>query len=268
MRHAVARSAVLAATVALAVACTGEAGVTIGPPPSTGPSTGPSTADAASPSGAAGTAATEEAAETGTGGKGAPATSTQRPASVGPGADIPASVMLEPTDFPAGRVVRDQTDVLALPPTEPAACQPRTAFPSDRYRYGARTREIDSDQPESGFVFETAVRYSAGRAGQAMTEMRRVLAACHSYPEPEAPSTIVSYRLERERFAGDDALLVLRSVRSPTSQPGSQYITVVRLGDVLLTTTSTGSEATASLGLALKLADVGARRGACLRSSC
>jgi len=42
----------------------------------------------------------------------------------------------------------------------------------------------------------------------------------------------------------------------------------VRLGDVLLTTTSTGSEATASLGLALKLADVGARRGACLRSSC
>lgn len=266
MRHATVRSAVLAATLALAVACTADRGMTIGPPHSTAPSTGGagtpgtgSTGTEATGTGAAGT----EAAGTG-------ATATRRPASIGPGADIPASVMLQPADWPDGRVRAERTGVAALPLTEPSACQPHTAFPSDRHRYGARTRTIFSDVPESGGVDEVAVRYSAGRAAQAMAEMRRVLAACHSYPSPDAhfPGATVSYRLERERFAGDDALLVLRSFRPTTGRVETEYITVVRLGDALLTTTSNSGEATANLGLALRLATAGARRAACLRSSC
>ena len=161
--------------------------------------------------------------------------------------------------------------VTALPQTEPSACQPRTAYPSDRYRYGARIRGISSDAPESGGVEEVAVRYSAGRAAQAMAEMRRVLATCRSYrPAPDvSPPATRSYRLERERFAGDDALLVRLSDRDDASgRVWSDYITVVRLGDALLTTTSEIGEGSVSTGLALHLAAVGAQRAACLRSTC
>ena len=61
---------------------------------------------------------------------------------------------------------------------------------------------------------------------------------------------------------------MLRSFRPTTGRVETEYITVVRLGDVLLTTSSESGEATANLGLALRLAAVGARRGACLRASC
>ena len=196
-------------------------------------------------------------------------TGIEGPASVGPGADIPASAMLQAADWPGGRIRTEQTELSALPQTEPSACQPRTAYPSDRYRYGARTRTISSDVPESGGVEEVAVRYSTGRAAQAMAEMRRVLAACHSYRDADFPGgAAVSYRLERQGFAGDDSLLVLRSHQPTTGRAATEYISVVRIGDALLTTSSNGGEATASLGLALRLATAGARRGACLRSSC
>ena len=275
MRHATVRSAVIAATLALAVACTADHGMTIGPPHSTAPSAGgagtsgtgstgtePAGTDPAGTDPAGTNAAGTEAAGTG-------ATATRRPASIGLGADIPASVMLQPADWPDGRVRGERTGVAALPQTEPSACQPHTAFPSDRHRYGARTRHISSDQPESGGVEEVAVRYSTGRAAQAMAEMRRVLAACHSYRDADFPGgAAVSYRLERQGFAGDDSLLVLRSHQPTTGRAATEYISVVRIGDALLTTSSNGGEATASLGLALRLATAGARRGTCLRSSC
>jgi len=271
MRAAVAGSAVLAAALALAVACTGEAGMTVGPPGSTAPS-------GASPAAASGGTASDrtgatgiEPAGTGTSGKGAtgtgaPTTGTERPASAGAG--IPASAMLPASDWPGGRVRAEHTSLSALPQTEPSACQEHTAFPSDRHRHGARTRSISSGVPESGGVDEVAVRYSAGRAAQAMAEMRRVLATCHSYPDPQWPGATVSYRLAREAVAGDDSLLVLRSVKPPTGRVETEYLSVVRLGDVLLTTTSETGEATANLSVALRLATTGARRGACLRSSC
>ena len=277
MRHATVRSAVLAATLAMAVACTADHGMTIGPPHSTAPSAGGA---GTSGTGSTGTdptgtdpAGTDPAgtdpAGTEAAGTGATANGGQRPASIGPGADIPASVMLQPGDWPDGRVRAEQTGVAALPQPEPSACQPHTAFPSDRHRYGARTRHISSDQPESGGVEEVAVRYSTGRAAQAMAEMRRVLAACHSYRDADFPGgAAVSYRLERQGFAGDDSLLVLRSHQPTTGRAATEYISVVRIRDALLTTSSNGGEATASLGLALRLATAGARRGACLRSSC
>lgn len=83
MRHATVRSAIRAAALALAAACTGEAAMTIGPPQSTPPA-----GDAGTP--ATGRTATEPsgtrtaAAEgTGTAGTGATATGGQRPASIG-----------------------------------------------------------------------------------------------------------------------------------------------------------------------------------------
>ena len=273
MRAAVAGSAVLAAALALAVACTGEAGMTVGPPGSTAPSgASPATASGGTASARAEPTRTESletaTAGEGTAGTGAPTTGTQRPASIGPGADIPASAMLRTSDWPGGRIRTEHVSPSALPQTEPSACQEHTAFPSDRHRYGARTRSISSDVPESGGVDEVAVRYSAGRAAQAMAEMRRVLATCHSYPDPQWPGATVSYRLAREAVAGDDSLLVLRSVTPPTGRVETEYLSVVRLGDVLLTTTSETGEATANLSVALRLATTGARRGACLRSSC
>jgi hypothetical protein len=177
--------------------------------------------------------------------------------------------MLQAADWPGGRVRTEHTELSTLPQTEPSACRRRTAYPSDRYRYGARTRTISSDVPESGGVEEVAVRYSTGRTAQAMAEMRRVLAACHSYRDADFPGgAAVSYRLERQGFAGDDSLLVLRSHQPTAGRAATEYISVVRIGDALLTTSSNGGEATASLGLALRLATAGARRGACLRSSC
>ena len=100
--------------------------------------------------------------------------------------------------------------------------------------------------------------------------MRRVLAACRSYRNADSTG-----RRGRELPAGsgsgspaDDSLRVLRSHRPATGRAATEYISVVRIGDALLTTSSNGGEATASLGLALRLATAGARRAACLRSSC
>jgi hypothetical protein len=178
--------------------------------------------------------------------------------------------MLLPTDWPGGRLRVSTTGVTTLTQTEPSACQARTAYPSDRYRVGARTVGITSDQPESGGVDEVIVRYAPGRAGPALAEMRRVLSACHSYrPAPGVvPTATRSYRLEGERFAGDDALLVRLTDRTDTGREYGDYITVVRIGNALITTTSELGEGTVDRGLALRLADVGARRGVCLRSTC
>lgn len=184
---------------------------------------------------------------------------------------VPDGVMLTAADWPAGKVLRAAgTLPTGLQPTEPAACQARTAYPSDRHRLAARTVSIASPEPESGGLLQIVVRYGPGRAAQAMAEMRRVLAACHRYrPDDVEPVWTRSYRLEAERFAGDDALLVRRADRADgTSRDWGYAISVVRVGDALVTTISEVGEGVADPAVAHRLAEVGARRAACLRTTC
>lgn len=184
---------------------------------------------------------------------------------------VPAGVMLRPGAWPGGVVRESETRLAGLAQTEPSACQAATAYPSDRHRLAARTVLIASDEPESGDVHQTVVRYAPGRADQAVAEMRRVLAACRSYRSELDPTTRVTvrYELQGQRFAGDDALLVRRADRQEgTTRDWADYVTVVRLGDSLVTTVSTLGEGVADPGLARRLAVTGARQAACLRSSC
>lgn len=175
--------------------------------------------------------------------------------------------MLRAVDWPKGRVRATTTGVGKLEQTEPSACQARTAYPGDRHRQAARTISIGSDEPESGGVHQIVVRYAPGRGVQAMAEMRRVLAACRGYRS--APDWTRRYALEAQRFAGDDALLVRIADRQDgTTRDWADYVSVVRLGDALVTTVSTGGEGVADLATARRLAAVGARRAACLRSTC
>jgi hypothetical protein len=74
---------------------------------------------------------------------------------------------------------------------------------------------------------------------------------------------------EGERFAGDDALLVRQVDRQAgEDREWTRYFTVVRVGDALLTTSSELGEGTADEAVARRLAAVGARRAACLRTTC
>lgn len=185
--------------------------------------------------------------------------------------DIPANTTLRPSDWPGGIRRESTTGVAALARTEPSACQDATAYPSDRHRLAGRTISISSDAPESGGVHQQIVRYAPGRATQAMAEMRRVLAACHSYRTGQvSPSATRTYRLEAERFAGDDALLARQSDRIDGfgTREFSDYFTMVRLGDAIVTTTSELGEGTADRAVALRLATAGADRAACLRDRC
>lgn len=184
---------------------------------------------------------------------------------------VPAGVMLRPAAWPGGRVRDSGTGVAALEQTVPSACQPKTAYPSDRHRIAARTVLIASDEPESGGVDQTVVRYAPGRAVQAMAEVRRVLAACTSYRTSldRATTFTVRHRLVAQRFTGDDSVLVLKADRQDgTTRDWSDYITVVRIGDALVTTTSTLGEGVADPDLARRLAGTGAQQAACLRDSC
>lgn len=187
------------------------------------------------------------------------------------GSAVPAAVMLRPAAWPGGRVRESGTGVAALEQTVPSACQPRTAYPSDRHRIAARTVLIASDEPESGGLDQTVVRYAPGRAVQAMAEVRRVLAACTSYRTSldRATTFTVRHRLVAQRFTGDDSVLVLKADRQDgTTRDWSDYITVVRVGDALVTTTSTLGEGVADPDLARRLAVTGAQQAACLRTSC
>lgn len=185
--------------------------------------------------------------------------------------DIPANTTLRPSDWPGGIRRESTTGVAALARTEPSACQDATSYPSDRHRLAGRTISIFSDAPESGGLHQEIVRYAPGRATQALAEMRRVLVACHSYRTGQvSPPALRAHRLEAERFAGDDALLVRRSDRidGAGTREWSDYFTMVRLGDAIITTTSERGEGTADRTVALRLARVGAARAACLRDRC
>lgn len=245
-----------AAALALLGGCTsGPEGL----PGTAAPVVGPS-----SSTGGTGLPTPSEAAGSGTGGGSGAASE------VGPVA-VSTRVMLRARDWPGGKVLREAgTGPEALQQTEPAACQDRTAFPSDRYRVAARMVSIGSDAPESGGLGEVVVRYAPGKATQAMTEMRRVLAACHRYrPTGTGPGWTRSYRLEAERFTGADALLVRRSDRlDGTTRNYSSAISVVQVGDALITTTTELGEGTVDPALARRLAAVGADRAACMRTTC
>lgn len=190
-----------------------------------------------------------------------PATS---PAAVPAG--IPLEAMLRGPDWPSGRVRSGTTGVAALGQTEPSACEEHTAYPSDSYRQAARTVTIASDVPESGDVTEAVLRYAPGRATQAMAEMRRVLGACPGYDT--GPGTR-RYRTDAQGFAGDDSLLVYRTDRQTGSaRDFAVYISVVRLGDALVSTTSSVGEAVADLPTAIRLAGRGVQRASCLSRTC
>jgi hypothetical protein len=266
--------AAVAAVALLLAGCSDDRKTAIGPPLPVGTSTpaqspGTTTAPVRAPAPTSTTPARTAPARTVPTGAAprstAPAPPAVRPAPVA----IPAAVMLRGSDWPGGTVRTGTTDLAALPQTEPSACQARTAFPSDRLRRAARTENIDSGQPESGGVFEQVVRYAPGGATQALAEMRRVLAACHSYrPVPEVvPGGTRIYSLESERFAGDDALLVRRADQA-TGRQWADYWSIVRLGDALVVTDSELGEGVADARVALRLATVGAARAACLRSTC
>lgn len=258
-----------AAALALLGGCTsgpeglpGTAAPVVGPSSSTG-GTGLPTPSEAAGSGAP-TPGSGTPSDAGTGGGSGAASE------VGPVA-VSTRVMLRARDWPGGKVLREAgTGPEALQQTEPAACQDRTAFPSDRYRVAARMVSIGSDAPESGGLGEVVVRYAPGKATQAMTEMRRVLAACHRYrPTGTGPGWTRSYRLEAERFTGADALLVRRSDRlDGTTRNYSSAISVVQVGDALITTTTELGEGTVDPALARRLAAVGADRAACMRTTC
>ncbi len=269
MHRPTALATVAFAALALVTGCTTEPAA-VGPPgrtPATTPAGGTVAGDdpaggtrsdgtAGGGSGAGGTAAG--------GGTGDPVDST-RPVSV------PATTTLRPSDWPGGIRRGGATGVAALARTEPSACQDDTAYPSDRHRLAGRTISIASDAPESGGLHQEIVRYAPGRAAQAMTEMRRVLAACHSYRTGQvSPPATRTYRLEAQRFAGDDALLVRLSDRIDGAGPRawSDYLTMVRTGDAIVTTTSELGEGTVDRAVALRLATLGAARAACLRDRC
>jgi hypothetical protein len=183
-------------------------------------------------------------------------------------ATIPDDAMLQGPDWPRGAVREDTSGVGRLAQTEPSACQAKTAYPSDRQRRVARMVAITSDDPESGGVSQTVVVYAPGRATEAMAEMRRVLATCTGGYGTEYDMKR-TYRLAGQKFLGDDSLLIRRADRpNGTDREYSAYISVVRLQDVLVTTSSELGEGVGDEALARRLADVGTRRAACLWKSC
>lgn len=208
-------------------------------------------------------AATPPTPSAGAGGPGA--TTPSEPALP---ATIPDDAVLQAGDWPGGRVTGGSDGVPSLEQTEPSACQKATAFPSDRYRQAARTVMISSAEPESGGVSQSVVRYAEGRGAEAMAEMRRVLSTCGAGYETELDMKR-TYELAGQKFVGDDALLIRRVDRpAGGDREYDPYITVVRLQDVLITTTSEVGEGVGDKALALKLADVGTRRAGCLWKTC
>ena len=259
------------AVLALIAGCTSD--TTADGPPGRDPgalASAMSTAETAPSGTAPGAGATRTADPTGTTDETGTTDKTGTTDSVRP-VGIPANTTLRPSDWPGGIRREGATGVTALAQTEPSACQDTTAYPSDRHRLAGRTIGISSDEPESGGMHEQIVRYAPGRAVQALAEMRRALAACHSYRTGQvSPRAVRTYRLEAQRFAGDDALLVRRSDRVDGAGPRewSDYITIVRIGDAVVTTISEQGEGTADRAIALRLATVAAARAACLRDRC
>ena len=209
-------------------------GMTIGPPHSTAPSAGgagrPPTGRRAGDRAEPGRPRRRRQPRR-SGRQGATATGGQRPASVGPGADIPASVMLQPADLPAGGSAAEQTErrraaadrAVGLPAPHRVPERPvpvRSADPRHRLRpTGVRLRLRDRgpllDRP--------------GRAGDDRDApgARRL---------PLVPGRRTSRERGRElpagaaeRFAGDDALLVLRS-HQPDHRPGGHRVHLGRPG--------------------------------------
>jgi hypothetical protein len=254
------------ALVALAAAgCSG------GPEERDGPAqpvvaAGPSRTAAATTTSAA-PAATTEPAGTPTG------TPTGTPVGTPARVAVPATVLLRGADWPGGKVTgTGPVGPGSYEQTEPAACQQDTAFPSDRHRLAGRAVSIASAEPESGGLHQVVVRYAPGRAAQLMAEARRVLAACTAGYRPAGTDEAWTrrYRLEAQGVAGDDSLLV-RQVDTLDQQPGREWATlvsIVRVGDAVLTTSSEVGEGAVDLALARTLATTGARRAACLRTTC
>jgi hypothetical protein len=109
--------------------------------------------------------------------------------------------------------------------------------------------------PESGGVAETIVRYRPGRAAETLAGMRRVLAACDGWHDPAAGGWTHRYRLEGQRFAGDDSLLVRNAdVQDGTDREWGPHLAIVRVGDVLITVVSEDGEGTSDAGRTLALA--------------
>lgn len=184
---------------------------------------------------------------------------------------MPAAVLLRPGDVgPTARVTTSTQGLATLPWTEPNACTDRTAFPSDRHRLAARTAGLAAPEPESGGVTEAVVRYAPGWGPTFLAEARRVLAACHGYTAgPPGGRVDRRYVLERAAVAGDDGLLVrVEDRQGGSTRAWTRFVTVVRVGDAVLTTSSEGGEGTADRDVALRLARVGADRAGCLRATC
>jgi hypothetical protein len=253
--------AALGGGVAIGMARSDRTAPAAGVPGAAGPSAAGPSASGPSASGpsASGTSPTDGPSPTGTStGTPAPAPATSPPAA----AEIPPQAMLRPADLSTSAPVRvtGTTGVASLHRTEPNACSPSTAYPTDRDRIAARTAGYSTpSEPESGGTYEAVVRYRPGRAAETLAGLRRALAACPG-GRRDADWTY-RYVLERQRFAGDDALLVRqRGVMDGSDRIWGPHIAIVRIGDYVITVETEVGEGVSIAERAVRLARAAAGR--------
>jgi hypothetical protein len=109
-----------------------------------------------------------------------------------------------------------------------------TDYPAQHHRAAARAAAFTQGHGhEVRLMLES---YADGWADQAVTDVRRVIAACPRYNDG---AVLSSQTIEAEGFAGDDSLMV-RSDHVEGANPAQQWWTaVVRLGGTVATVTGT-----------------------------
>ncbi|MCP2325453.1 hypothetical protein HDA40_003960 [Hamadaea flava] len=107
-------------------------------------------------------------------------------------------------------------------------------YPAQRHRAAARAAAFSQGHGrEVRLILEG---YADSWADQAMTDVRKVIAACPRYDDGEV---LASHTIEAEGFAGDDSLMV-RSDHVKGAEPAKEWWTaVVRRGSTVATVTGT-----------------------------
>jgi len=109
-----------------------------------------------------------------------------------------------------------------------------TDYPAQRHRASARAAAFT--QGHGRAVRLVLEQYADGWADQAMTDVRRVIAACPRYNDGEV---LASHTVEAEGFAGDDSLMVRSDHVKGTEPPQEWWTAVVRRGETVATVTGT-----------------------------